>query len=109
MHTTDRKYTMPVSNNVLARHFDRPLPNKAWVCNIPYIRTRSGWLYLAAVLDLHSRKIVGWAVAPEMLETLVCAALQMDVVQRFFLNCGLLQLQATGFHIGEFVTQSFRA
>ena len=45
------------------RQFDRPLPHQAWVCDITYIRTRSGWLYLAAVLDLHSRKIVGWAMA----------------------------------------------
>lgn len=82
VHTTDSKHTMPVSNNVLARQFDRPLPNQAWVCDITYIRTRSGWLYLAAVLDLHSRKIVGWAMAPEMPATLVCAALQMAIVQR---------------------------
>jgi transposase InsO family protein len=52
------------------------------VCNITYIRTRSGWLYLAAVLDLHSRKIVGWAMAPEMPAALVCAALQMALAQR---------------------------
>ena len=76
VHTTDSKHTMPVSNNVLARQFERPLPNQAWVCDITYIRTRSGWLYLAAVLDLHSRKIVGWAMAPQMPATLVCAALQ---------------------------------
>jgi putative transposase len=82
VHTTDSKHTMPVSSNVLARQFERPLPNHAWVCDITYIRTRSGWLYLAAVLDLHSRKIVGWAMAPEMPATLVCAALQMAIVQR---------------------------
>ena len=58
------------------------MPNQAWVCDITYIRTRSGWLYLAAVLDLHSRKIVGWAMAPEMPATLVCAALRMAIVQR---------------------------
>lgn len=52
------------------------------MCDITYIRTRSGWLYLAAVLDLHSRKIVGWAMAPEMPAALVCAALQMAIVQR---------------------------
>ncbi len=82
VHTTDSKHTMPVSANVLARQFDRAVPNKAWVCDITYIRTRSGWLYLAAVLDLHSRKIVGWAMAPEMPASLVCAALQMAIVQR---------------------------
>ena len=82
VHTTDSKHTMPVSPNVLARQFEKPLPNQAWVCDITYIRTRSGWLYLAAVLDLHSRKIVGWAMAPEMPATLVCTALQMAIVQR---------------------------
>jgi len=49
---------MPVSPKVLARQFDKPRPNLAWVSNITHIRTLSGWLYLAAVLDLHSRKIV---------------------------------------------------
>ena len=82
VHTTDSKHTMPVSPNVLARQFDKPLPNQAWACDITYIRTRSGWLYLAAVLDLHSRKIVGWSMAPNMPATLVCTALQMAIVQR---------------------------
>jgi transposase InsO family protein len=82
VHTTDSKHTMPVSPNVLARKFEKPLPNQAWVSDITYIRTRSGWQYLAAVLDLHSRKIVGWAMAPEMLATLVCTALQIAIVQR---------------------------
>ena len=82
VHTTDSKHTMPVSPNVLARQFETPLPNQAWTSDITYIRTRSGWLYLAAVLDLHSRKIVGWAMAPEMPATLVCAALQMAIAQR---------------------------
>ena len=82
MYTTDSRHDLSVSPNVLARQFDQPLPNQAWVCDITYIRTRSGWLYLAAVLDLHSRKIVGWAMAPEMPATLVCAALQMAIAQR---------------------------
>jgi transposase InsO family protein len=82
VHTTDSKHTMPVSPNVLARQFDKALPNQTWVSDITYIRTRSGWLYLAAVLDLHSRKIVGLAMAPEMPATLVCTALQMAIVQR---------------------------
>ena len=82
VHTTDSKHAMAVSPNVLARQFDRASPNQAWVCDITYLRTRSGWLYLAAVLDLHSRKIVGWAMAPQMPAALVCAALQMAIVQR---------------------------
>ena len=81
-HTTDSRHTLPVSPNVLARQFEQSKRDQAWVCDITYIRTRSGWLYLTAVLDLHSRKIVGWAVAPEMPATLVCAALQMAIAQR---------------------------
>ena len=82
VHTTDSRHGMAVSANVLDRQFEQTLPNQAWVCDITYIRTRSGWLYLAAVLDLHSRKIVGWAMATAMPAALVCAALQMAIVQR---------------------------
>ena len=82
VHTTDSRHALAVSPNVLARQFEQPCLNRAWVCDITYIRTRSGWLYLAAVLDLHSRKIVGWAMAPEMPATLVCAALHMAIAQR---------------------------
>ena len=82
VHTTDSKHTMGVSPNVLNRQFEQVLPNKVWVCDITYVRTLSGWLYLAAVLDLHSRKIVGWAMSPSMPASLVCAALQMAIVQR---------------------------
>lgn len=56
--------------------------NVAWVLDITYIRTRAGWLYLAAVMDLYSRKIVGWATAPTMQAELVCSALQMAITQR---------------------------
>jgi putative transposase len=82
VHTTESKHAMAVSPNVLNRQFEQSLPNKVWVCDITYIRTRSDWLYLAAVLDLHSRKIVGWAMAPSMPAGLVCTALQMAIVQR---------------------------
>ena len=82
VHTTHSKHTMAVSPNVLNRQFEQALPNQVWACDITCIRTRSGWLYLAAVLDLHSRKIVGWAMAAAMPAALVCAALQMAIVQR---------------------------
>ena len=82
VHTTDSRHGMAVSANVLDRQFEQTLPNQAWVCDITYIRTRGGWLYLAAGLDLHSRKIVGWAMATAMPAALVCAALQMAIVQR---------------------------
>ena len=82
IHTTDSKHGLAVSANVLNRQFEQALPNSVWVCDITYIRTRGGWLYLAAVLDLHSRKIVGWAMSPAMPAALVCTALQMAIVQR---------------------------
>ena len=103
MYNTDSRHDLPVSPNVQARQFDQPLPNQALVCDITYIRTRSGWLYLAAVLDLHSRKIVGWAVAPEMPATLVCAALQMAIAQRnpaqgLLVHCDRGTQYASGVH-----------
>jgi transposase InsO family protein len=82
VHTTDSKHDLPIAPNVLARQFEPDAPNKAWVADITYIRTRSGWLYLAVVLDLFSRKVVGWSMAPSMPAELVCAALQLAIAQR---------------------------
>lgn len=82
VHTTDSGHALPVSSNVLARQFNPSGPNRAWVSDITYIRTRSGWLYLAVVLDLYARKVVGWAMAPSMHAQLVCAALQLAIAQR---------------------------
>ena len=82
IHTTDSGHALPVCDNVLARRFDPSGPNQAWVSDITYIRTRSGWLYLAVVLDLYARKVVGWAMAPSMHADLVCTALQLAITQR---------------------------
>ena len=82
VHTTDSGHALPVPSNVLARRFDPSHANQAWVSDITYIRTRSGWLYLAVVLDLYARKVVGWAMAPTMHAELVCAALQLAIAQR---------------------------
>jgi putative transposase len=59
VHTTDSRHELPIAGNVLAHQFKPARPNQAWVSDITYIRTRSGWLYLAVVMDLFSRKIVG--------------------------------------------------
>lgn len=80
--TTNSAHTFPIADNVLQRQFNPASADQAWVADITYIRTRRGWLYLAAVLDLFSRKIVGWAMAPTMPAELVCAALQMAVAAR---------------------------
>ena len=82
IHTTDSKHALPISANVLDRQFNPKGPNQAWVADITYIRTSSGWLYLAVVLDLYARKVVGWAMAPDMQAALVCQALQLAIVQR---------------------------
>ena len=82
VNTTNSRHDLPVSPNVLNRQFDVAGPNQAWVCDITYIRTRSGWLYLAAVMDLYARKIVGWACGKDMPAQLVCAALQMAIAAR---------------------------
>lgn len=82
VHTTDSKHELPVAANVLDRQFNPSQPDQAWVADITYIRTGRGWLYLAAVLDLYSRKIVGWAMAPNMPAELVCSALQMAIALR---------------------------
>lgn len=82
IHTTDSRHALPTADNVLDRQFEPAAANLAWVCDITYLRTRSGWLYLAAVMDLFSRKIIGWAMAPNMPAELVCSALQMAITQR---------------------------
>jgi transposase InsO family protein len=82
VHTTDSKHELPVAENLLNRQFDVAAPNQAWTSDITYIRTRQGWLYLAAVMDLFSRKIIGWAMAPTMPTELVAQALRMALQQR---------------------------
>jgi transposase InsO family protein len=82
VHTTDSRHGLPVAENLLDRQFNPSVPDQAWVADITYIRTDRGWLYLAAVLDLYSRKIVGWAMAPNMPAELVCTALQMAIALR---------------------------
>jgi putative transposase len=71
-----------VADNHLARQFDPVAANRAWVTDITYIRTHEGWLYLAAVMDLFSRKIVGWAMGSTLHTDLVLQALMMAVWRR---------------------------
>jgi len=82
VNTTDSKHDLPVAENILNRQFNPAKPNQAWTSDITYIRTRTGWLYLAAVMDLYSRKIIGWAMSPTMHTELVSRALLMAIGQR---------------------------
>lgn len=79
---TDSDHALPVADNVLDRQFDPQGPNERWVTDITYIPTREGWLYLAVVEDLYSRRIVGWAMAKTMTSRLVVDALQLAVQRR---------------------------
>jgi putative transposase len=75
--TTNSKHAMPVAPNVLDRHFAVDAPNKVWVTDITYVWTWEGWLYLAAVLDLFSRRVVGWAMSTSLSRELALDALDM--------------------------------
>jgi transposase InsO family protein len=77
VNTTDSNHTFPIAPNVLNRNFNTIAPNKVWVTDITYIPCREGRLYLASVLDLCTRKIVGWKLSDRMTTELVLAALDM--------------------------------
>jgi transposase InsO family protein len=80
--TTDSNHDRPVAANVLDRQFEPAAANQAWAADITYIPTREGWLYLAAVEDLYSRQIVGWAMGERIDSRLVVDALGMAVGRR---------------------------
>lgn len=80
--TTDSKHSMPVADNLLARNFTPAAPNRVWTGDITYIQTSEGWLYLAIVLDLFNREIVGWSIKPRMTADIVTDALTMAWFRR---------------------------
>jgi transposase InsO family protein len=80
--TTDGQHRQPIADNVLDRRFDATRPNQKWAADITYIPTDQGWLYLAGVIDLCSRRIVGWSMADHMRTDLVSEALKMAVGRR---------------------------
>ncbi len=80
--TTDSKHNLPVAPNLLNRNFEVAKPNRAWVGDITYVWTAEGWLYLAVVLDLFSRKIVGWAMSNRIKKELVIDAIEMATGRR---------------------------
>jgi len=80
--TTDSKHNLPVAENILNRDFAPSTPNMSWAGDITYIWTREGWLYLAVVLDLYSRKVVGWSMDSTMSRELVVNALRMAIRAR---------------------------
>ena len=80
--TTDSKHSLPVGPNLLAQNFIADRPNRVWLADITYIATGEGWLYLAVILDLFTRKVVGWAMRDHMRAELTIAALTMAIQRR---------------------------
>ena len=80
--TTDSKHDLPVAQNILARAFDVEAPDRVWAGDITYLWTQQGWLYLAVMIDLYSRKVVGWSIKQRMTTDLVQAALTMATWRR---------------------------
>jgi transposase InsO family protein len=80
--TTDSEHSLPVAENLLARNFTADRPNEKWVSDITYIRTKEGWLYLAVIIDLFSRKVVGWSMRSDMKTNLLLEALNMAIRAR---------------------------
>lgn len=80
--TTNSNHKQPVYDNLLVRRFDVDKPNEVYVSDITYVWTQEGWLYLAVVIDLYSRKVVGWSMSSRMNAKLVCDALRMAIWQR---------------------------
>ena len=87
--TTDSKHELPVASNLLECNFEPEGPNEKWVADITYIRTYEGWLYLAAVMDLFGRRIVGWQTSEHIDADLVISALH-DAIRKRHPGAGLL-------------------
>jgi len=80
--TTDSRHQQPVAPNVLDRQFEAEMPDRKWAADITYVPTDQGWLYLAGVIDLCSRKVIGWSMADHMRTELVGDALGMALARR---------------------------
>ena len=80
--TTDSNHRKPVAQNLLDRRFTGWSPNRAWRIDYTYLQTDEGWLYLAAIVDLGIRRIVGWAMSERLRTRLICDALQIAYWRR---------------------------
>ena len=80
--TTDSKHNLPVAPNLLNRHFEVKEPDHVYVSDITYIWTHEGWLYLAVIIDLFSRQVVGWSLSNQMSRGLIINALRMAIWRR---------------------------
>lgn len=104
VRTTDSRHERPVAPNVLAQQFEASAPDRVWTADITYIDTAEGWLYLAVVMDLFSRRIVGWSMAEHMRVDLVEQALDMALAGRERLE-GLLHHSDRG---SQYASQAYQ-
>lgn len=88
--TTDSEHPLPIAENLLNRDFTTPEPDRAWVADLTYIWTSEGWLYLAVIIDLFSRRVVGWSMAEHLRSEVVLSALDAALGQRQSAEAGLL-------------------
>lgn len=101
--TTQSRHNLPLAPNVLQQDFTATAPNQKWVGDITYIPTAEGWLYLAALVDLFSRRVVGWAMTSFLDDRLTRSALQMALAQRH-LDAGLLHHSDRG---GQYASTAY--
>ena len=80
--TTDSAHSLPVAENLLKRCFEVPGPNQAWVSDLTYVATDEGWLFLCVIIDLFSRKVIGWSMSSSLKTELVLQALTMALMRR---------------------------
>jgi putative transposase len=88
--TTDSEHDLPIAENVLDRDFTTTEPDRVWVTDMTYVWTTEGWLYLAVIIDLFSRRVVGWSMAEHMRTELVLTALDAALGQRIPSQTGLV-------------------
>ena len=82
--TTDSNHKQPVACNLLNQDFSASAPNQKWAGDITYIWTQAGWLYVAVIIDLFSRQVIGWSMSKRINKELVCNALLMVLWRRGF-------------------------
>ena len=105
VRTTDSRHGLPIAPNLIERHFAATSANRIWLADITYIPTAEGWLYLAAVMDIFSRKIVGWAMRNHMQVELASSALTMAIRQQRP-QAGLIHHSDRGV---QYASQDYRA
>lgn len=99
VQTTNSRHAFPVAPNLLDRQFTASRPNQIWLADLTYIPTGEGWLYMAAIMDLHTRKVVGWSMRDHLRAELATSALMM-AIQRQRPEPGLIQHSDRGIQPG---------